>query len=219
MHARIHFPYSQRRPANTRPWLAFCAAVPLLITLTAGAATAAAAPSAASAGDPSVISDWNAIAVATLSADTTKQPVEDILYTAFVQAAVYNAVVGIGGRYAPYRFHAHAPRGASAQAAAVGAVARLRDATAGAQRHPVRSAGSACAHLGPLHPRLQRGQGSGFAHLDRAHGGPDEHRDVLLRQRTSAVQRRAAGPGDRAAPGYRRRRPDVRSHRHECRGR
>ena len=121
MHARIHFPYSQRRPANTRSWLAFCAAVPLLITLTAGTATAAATPSAAPAGDPTVISDWNAIAVATLSADTTKQPVEDILYTAFVQAAVYNAVVGIEGRYAPYRFHAHAPRGASAQAAAVAA--------------------------------------------------------------------------------------------------
>jgi hypothetical protein len=39
----------------------------------------------------------------------------------FVQAAVYDAVVGIDGRYAPYRFHAQAPRGASAQAAAVAA--------------------------------------------------------------------------------------------------
>jgi len=120
MHARIHFPFSQRRPANARSWLAFCAAVPLLIALAAGTATAA-TPSAAPAGDPAVITDWNAIAVATLSADTTKQPVEDVLYTAFVQAAVYNAVVGIEGRYAPYRFHAHAPRGASAQAAAVAA--------------------------------------------------------------------------------------------------
>jgi len=99
---------------------AFCAAVPLLIALAAGTATAA-APSAAPVGDPAVITDWNAIAVTTLSADTTKQPVEDVLYTAFVQAAVYNAVVGIEGRYAPYRFHAHAPRGASAQTAAVAA--------------------------------------------------------------------------------------------------
>ena len=114
MHARIHFPFSQRRPANARSWLAFCAAVPLLITLAAGTATAAATPSVGPAGDPAVISDWNAIAVATLSADTTKQPVEDVLYTAFVQAAAYNAVVGIEGRYAPYRFRAHAPRGASA---------------------------------------------------------------------------------------------------------
>ena len=27
---------------------------------------------------------------------------------AFVQAAVYDAVVGVDGRYAPYRFHARA---------------------------------------------------------------------------------------------------------------
>ena len=121
MHARIHFPFSQRRPANARSWLAFCAAVPFLITFAAGTATAAATPSAGPAGDPTVITDWNAIAVATLSADMTKQPVEDILYTAFAQAAVYNAVVGIEGRYAPYRFRAHAPRGASAQAAVVAA--------------------------------------------------------------------------------------------------
>ena len=44
-----------------------------------------------------------AIAVTTLVGDTTKQPVEDILYVGFVQAAVYNAVVGVEGRYAPYR--------------------------------------------------------------------------------------------------------------------
>jgi hypothetical protein len=111
---------SPRGAAHARRWLAFCAAVPLLITLAAGTATAA-TTSAVPAGDPTVVSDWNAIAVTTLSADTTKQPVEDILYMAFVQAAVYNAVVGVEGRYAPYRFHAHAPRGTSAQAAAVAA--------------------------------------------------------------------------------------------------
>jgi hypothetical protein len=77
MHARIHFPFSRRRPANARSWLAFCAAVPLLITFAAGTATAAATPSAVPTDDPTVITDWNAIAVATLSADTTKQPVED----------------------------------------------------------------------------------------------------------------------------------------------
>ena len=43
------------------------------------------------------------------------------MYLGFVQAAVYNAVVGVEGQYAPYRFHAHAPRGTSAQAAAVAA--------------------------------------------------------------------------------------------------
>jgi hypothetical protein len=93
----------------------------LPVALAAGTANAAAARSPAPAGDPAVISEWNAIAVTTLAGDMTKQPVEDILYVGFVQAAVYNAVVGVEGRYAPYRFHAHAPRGASVQAAAVAA--------------------------------------------------------------------------------------------------
>ncbi len=46
-----------------------------------------------------------------LVGDTTKLGTETILYMGFVQAAVYDAVVGVAGRYAPYRFHAHAPRG------------------------------------------------------------------------------------------------------------
>jgi hypothetical protein len=121
MHTLNYLLSSRSRPARVRGWLAFCAAVPLLVALSAGTATAAAAAPPASDGNPAVIADWNAIAVSALSADTTKQPVEDILYTAFVQAAVYNAVVGVEGRYAPYRFHAHAPRGTSAQAAAVAA--------------------------------------------------------------------------------------------------
>ena len=125
MHTLYHLLSSRSRPARVRGWLAFCAAVPLLVALSAGTATAAAATPPASDGDPAVIADWNAIAVSALSADTTKQPVEDILYTGFVQAAVYNAVVGVEGRYAPYRFHAHAPRGTSAQAAAVAAASTI----------------------------------------------------------------------------------------------
>jgi hypothetical protein len=97
----------------------------LVTTLAAGTATAATSAATATADDPTVISDWNALAVTTLAGDTTKSPVQAILYTAFVQAAVYNAVVGIEGRYAPYRFHARAPRGASAQAAAVAAAHRV----------------------------------------------------------------------------------------------
>src|SRR5215469_6919377 len=82
-------------------------------------------PATTSPGDPAVISAWNEIAVNTLSGDIATQPIEDILYMGFVQAAVYNAVVGVEGRYVPYRFHAHAPRGASAQAAAVAAAHQL----------------------------------------------------------------------------------------------
>jgi hypothetical protein len=115
----------QRQSGHALRWLASCAAVLLLITFAAGNATATPKRSPASTGDPTVISDWNAIAVSTLVGDTTKQPVEDILYMGFVQAAVYNAVVGVEGRYVPYRFRAHAPRGTSVQAAAVAAAHKV----------------------------------------------------------------------------------------------
>ena len=46
-------------------------------------------------GDAKVISDWNAIAISTLAGETTQAPQEGFLYVGFVQAAVYNAVVGI----------------------------------------------------------------------------------------------------------------------------
>jgi hypothetical protein len=63
--------------------------------------------------------------VTTLAGDTTKTPVEAVLYMGFVQAAVYDAVVGVRGRYESYRFHAHAPRGTSAQAAAAAAAHKV----------------------------------------------------------------------------------------------
>jgi hypothetical protein len=95
----------------------------LLVVVFPSPANAAASP--AVPGDPAVVSEWNAIAVSTLSADTTKAPTETPLYLGFVQAAVYNAVVGIEGRYTPYRFHARAPHRASTQAAAVAAAHRV----------------------------------------------------------------------------------------------
>src|SRR5215472_2954621 len=104
-----------------RTWGALTAAVLGIGLVTPGTSLASSTPPAATAGGAAVISEWNAIAVAALAGDTATQPVEDILYTAFVQAAVYNAVVGVEGRYEPYRFHDRAPRGASAQAAAVAA--------------------------------------------------------------------------------------------------
>jgi hypothetical protein len=104
-----------------RTWGALTAAVLGIGLVTPGMSFASSTRPAATAGDPAVISGWNEFAVTTLAGDMTTQPVEDILYMAFVQAAVYNAVVGVEGRYEPYRFHAHAPRGASAQAAAVAA--------------------------------------------------------------------------------------------------
>jgi hypothetical protein len=63
--------------------------------------------------------------VTTLAGDTIKQGVEHVLYTAFVQAAVYDAVVGVKGRYEPYSFHARARQGTSAQAPAVAAAYKV----------------------------------------------------------------------------------------------
>jgi hypothetical protein len=109
------------RHIRTRRWLVACAAV-LVLTPVGATSTATAA---ATAGDPTVISDWNALAVTTFGADPTKVPQETPLYVGFVQAAVYDAVVGIDGRYQPYRFDARAPHGASAQAAAVAAAHKV----------------------------------------------------------------------------------------------
>ena len=115
-------PSSQRESAPARGWLAFCAAVLLLMALVRRDATDGGDAAAGGGRRPDCHlrlerdrrdHAWRAT--------RPSRPAETILYTGFVQAAVYNAVVGVEGRYAPYRFHAHAPRGTSAQAAAVAA--------------------------------------------------------------------------------------------------
>ena len=115
---------TRRRKAHFRSWLAAVATTVLLAALANGTASAATRTTIGD-DDPTVINDWNALATTTLANDTTKPPPEHILYMAFVQAAVYDAVVGVEGRYEPYRFHAHAPHGASAQAAAVAAAHKV----------------------------------------------------------------------------------------------
>src|SRR5450755_2163347 len=119
---RIVVAWTRGLHTRSRRWLVACTAVlvlaPLGATSTATAATTA-------GGGPAVISDWNALAVTTFGADPTKVPQETALYVGFVQAAVYNAVVGIEGRYKPYRFNVRAPHGTSAQAAAVAAAHKV----------------------------------------------------------------------------------------------
>ncbi len=101
------------------------AAVGLTSLLVTTAVTATAEDAASNQSrDPAVISEWNQIAQATLTANTATSVPEDILYMGFVQAAVYNAVVGIEGRYEPYRFPARAPK-ASSQAAAAAAAYKI----------------------------------------------------------------------------------------------
>jgi hypothetical protein len=115
---------TRRRHAQIRSWLAAFAAAVLIAAVAGGTATAA-TTTTVPAGDPTVITDWNAIATTTLLGDTTKVAPEVILYMGFVQAAVYDAVVGVEGRYKPYRFHARVPGGTSAQAAAVAAAHKI----------------------------------------------------------------------------------------------
>jgi hypothetical protein len=73
-------------------------------------------------GNPGVIANWNLVAQATLLGDTTKRPQEHFLYLAFLNIAMYDAVVGIHGRYEPYALHARA-HGRTSDEAAVAAAA------------------------------------------------------------------------------------------------
>jgi hypothetical protein len=69
-----------------------------------------------------VVSDWNSNAMKALaSPGSSRIPQEWFLYLGFVHAAVYDAVIGVTGGYAPYRHQARAPKGTSATAAAAGA--------------------------------------------------------------------------------------------------
>ena len=83
--------------------------------------TAAGSRASWPAADPAVITDWNATAVATIVTDAGKANAEAFIWYGFVHAAIYNAVVGITGKYTPYKWHPRAPRGASPEAAAASA--------------------------------------------------------------------------------------------------
>jgi hypothetical protein len=100
-------------------------AIAAVLLLTPLIATPTAAGARRAPGDPTVISSWTLLAEATLLADTTKKPQEAFLYLAFVDTAMYDAVVGIDGRYRAYSLHARPAWGASDQAAAVAAAHRV----------------------------------------------------------------------------------------------
>ena len=68
--------------------------------------------------------DWNKIAVSTVlstSLSPTKFQIEGLVYMSYVQAAEYNAVTAISGRYVPYESTLVAPAGASPRAAVAAA--------------------------------------------------------------------------------------------------
>jgi hypothetical protein len=73
---------------------------------------------------PQAALDWNVIAVNTVRSATVtpaKFQMEGTLYMAYVQAAEYNAVMAISGRYAPYRSSLQTIPGASPRAAVAAA--------------------------------------------------------------------------------------------------
>jgi hypothetical protein len=101
------------------------ATIAVVAAVPAFAGAAAAAPAAATPEIATVVSDWDMIAQSTLIGDTSKVPQETLLYSAFVHAAIYDAVVGVYPRYRPYRGIGQAPRRTSATAAAAAAAHKI----------------------------------------------------------------------------------------------
>ncbi|MET9439350.1 vanadium-dependent haloperoxidase [Streptomyces sp. NPDC006610] len=111
-------PRSHRTPRRTL----LAALTALALAAAPWSATAAPErPPAPGAAGPQVILDWNRTAVATINTDARLYSAEQFLWHGFVSAAVYNAVVGIEGRYTPYKWDVRRPHGASAEAAAAAA--------------------------------------------------------------------------------------------------
>ena len=106
-----------RLEPRTRSRVALIALLSCLIVAIASAAQAHQRP----AGDPAVITNWNAIAVRTIAAEAMRPPAETQLYLGFVSAAVYDAVIAIEPAYAPYGPPLHVPRHASVDAAVAAA--------------------------------------------------------------------------------------------------
>jgi len=88
----------------------------------AGAGNARPTRTTASTISPQTAIDWNLIAVNTVRAATpAKFQIEGTLYMSYVQAAVYDAVTAIKGRYQPYRSLGIKAPGASPRAAVAAA--------------------------------------------------------------------------------------------------
>jgi hypothetical protein len=99
----------------------------LALALVSPAAPAAPAASASQRPHPSrgaaAVISWNAVAADAFAVDSKFGPPLVNIGMAYVQAAVYNAVVGVKGGFAQYKWNARAPRRTSVEAA-VAAAAR-----------------------------------------------------------------------------------------------
>ncbi|MET9957139.1 vanadium-dependent haloperoxidase [Streptomyces sp. NPDC006339] len=105
------------RIGKRRGGAATVAALLLLGTLSSNGAEAK-TPARGAAAVHQVISEWTQKVSATVDPAGSLRAPEEAVWHTYVSLAMYNAVVGIEGRYASYRWRAAAPRGASAEAAA-----------------------------------------------------------------------------------------------------
>jgi hypothetical protein len=75
--------------------------------------------------DATFVVDWSATATAAIAIDAGLPAPEAIIGLSYVQAAVYDAVVGIKGRYTEYGWHGQGPEDASVRAAVAAAAHRV----------------------------------------------------------------------------------------------
>lgn len=99
----------------------------LLLVAVLNGPPATAGSHAPPAADPDVIREWNTIATDTIGTNlgATRPSGQVVIWHGFVSAAVYNAVVGIQGDYAPYKWQVRGPSTASPEAATVAAAHRV----------------------------------------------------------------------------------------------
>ncbi|GHH89707.1 vanadium-dependent haloperoxidase [Streptomyces capitiformicae] len=130
---RPHRPRRPRPSRSTRRTLAVGLAAATLAALPWAAEATQDRTSAAPSAHPhtpgsEVISDWSSVATAVVGKDAKRPTSEPFIFYGIMSTAVYNAVVGIEGRYTPYKWHpreARGPRHASSEAAAATAARRV----------------------------------------------------------------------------------------------
>jgi hypothetical protein len=104
-------------PGLTRTVVAGLACGVLALALPGAHARAGEGPSAGAVSDASAVIEWMRTAEATIEAEARPDPPEMFIWEAYVSTAVYNAVVGVEGRFTPYKWDERAPRTASSAAA------------------------------------------------------------------------------------------------------
>ncbi|RPF36229.1 vanadium-dependent haloperoxidase [Streptomyces sp. TLI_185] len=119
------------------------------------------------AADAGVIADWNKTAVDVVAGDAQRPSAEPFLWYGFVHAAVYNAVVGIEGRYAGYKWDVRGPRHASSEAAAAAAAHRILLTYFPASQARIDAAYSASLAKIPAGPAADQGVRFGERAADR----------------------------------------------------